>query len=125
CQVSRYVNAGQAVWGLSLVAESEEFGQWASVVHLQQRCQVAPRGQYRSSDRHAQVHVCGSARIQRAPSTDVRDLAQRAADEVALAVDLLDEAFSLEYGEGASQCGRADLVPVGQGGLRREPFTGS
>ncbi len=31
----------------------------------------------------------------------------------------------LEYGEGASQCRRADLVPVGQGRLRREPFTGS
>lgn len=29
----------------------------------------------------------------------------------------------MEYGEGASQCRRADLVPVGQGGLRREPVT--
>lgn len=72
----------------------------------------------------AQGRFSGRPRVQRPPSADVHDLAEWATDEVALAVDFLDEAFALEDREGAPQCRRADLVPVGQVGLGRQAFAG-
>lgn len=63
----------------------------------------------------------GSGGIEpRSTSTDVREPAEWVADEVALAVDLLDEAFGLEEGERAAQCRRADLVVRCQVGLGGE-----
>jgi hypothetical protein len=38
-------------------------------------------------------------------------------------VDLLDKTFALEDCERAPQCGRTDLVPVGQVCLGRQAFT--
>jgi hypothetical protein len=48
----------------------------------------------------------------------------RTTDEVAFAVDLLHEAFTLEYGEGSPQGHRADLVPVGKVSFGRKAFAG-
>lgn len=57
-------------------------------------------------------------------AADVRGPAERVADEVAAAVDLLYEAFALEKREGVPECGCADLVVSGQVGFRGEAFAG-
>ncbi|GGV15293.1 hypothetical protein GCM10010275_65790 [Streptomyces litmocidini] len=54
----------------------------------------------------------------------VRKSAKGVADEVALAVDLLDQALGLEERQGAAQGRGADLVIRGESGLRREAFAG-
>lgn len=66
-----------------------------------------------AADGDAQVRLGGGPRVQGAATGAVHDLAGRAADEVAFAVDLLDEAFPLEHGECSSQRHRADPVAVG------------
>lgn len=75
-----------------------------------------------ATDGDAQVRFGGGPRVQGAPAADVHDLAVRATDEVAFALNLLDEAFRLEHGECSSKRHRADPVSVGEGSLGWKAF---
>ena len=75
-------------------------------------------------DGDAQRCEIHAVRVRGSPPTDVRDLVERTADEVPLAVGRLDETFRLEYGEGIPQRRCADHVLRGQMRFRRQAFAG-
>lgn len=96
----------------------------AACRHLQESCEAAAGRDCGATNGDAQRRSSGRQRVQRSPAAHVHDLAGRAPDEVALAVDFLDETFALEHCEGMAQRHRAHGVPLGQGRLGRESFAG-
>lgn len=109
---------------LTFVAEAGGLHDVAARGHLQQRREVRLSLDDGAADRDAQCGLGGGPRVQGAPAADVQDLAVRVTNEIAFAVDLLHEAFALEYGESSPQGHRADLVPVGKASFGRKAFAG-
>lgn len=121
-QVARDVDASQAVRRALFEAEAGVLGERAARWHLQQRRQVYGGRNRGAANRDAQRWLSGGPGVERAPASDVHDLAAGVTNIVALAVDLLNESFALQHGESASQGHRADPVPGGQAGFGREAF---
>lgn len=123
-QVARHVDASQAVRRLTPVAEAGGLHDGTTRGHVQQGCEVRLGLNGGAADGGAQCRLGGGPLVQSAPAADVQDLAVRATDEVAFAMDLLYEAFALEYGEGSPQGHRADLVLVGKSSFGQKAFAG-
>lgn len=123
-QVAGDVDARQTVRPLALMAEAKDLRQRTAGRQLQEGREMPAGPNPGGTDGDAQGREIHDVRARRPAPSHVRDPADRTANEVPLAVDLLNEAFRLERGEGVPQRRRAHHVLRGQVRLRGQAVAG-